>query len=495
MLWPIVTLVAVICVRPGSGSSAGLILTPCSGNIPEQAFGLKAEVVRNINGSTLFSGRWCIDIQDFQTSKGSTVYAWPCGSGSAGTNELWAIEHNLSTQASTITSRQPNTPFCLGASAASGATLEACSSPAAQFKVGLTATTPGTIVHEQSGLCLTVAAPPNCTTLPPTPAPGPIPHGAAPCDIYASGGTPCVAAHSIVRALYGDFNGPLYEVMRTEDNSTRVIGVLSRGGYANASAQDEFCPSYNCVVTRFFDQSPYGNHLDIFHQGWNGHAGTDRGVNPSVDPHTINGHKVYSAYFNPGNGYRNDNTTGVAVGQQSESMYMVTSGTHYDDHCCFDYGNAETDAKDDGAGTMEAIYFGNSTKWWKNKPKNTTGPWVCADLEQGMYPGDDFINPDTIPTMNTQYVTAMLKGRVCEMTLQGGDAQQGALTRLYRGRRPEHDSYNPMRLQGALILGTGGDNSVGGSGVFFEGAVTIGYTSDATDAAVQANIVAAGYGK
>ncbi|WP_248963865.1 arabinofuranosidase catalytic domain-containing protein [Sphaerisporangium perillae] len=31
-----------------------------------------------------------------------------------------------------------------------------------------------------------------------------------PCDIYAAGGTPCVAAHSTTRALYGTYNGPLY---------------------------------------------------------------------------------------------------------------------------------------------------------------------------------------------------------------------------------------------------------------------------------------------
>eukprot|EP01084_Bolivina_argentea_P047550 87622_1 len=36
----------------------------------------------------------------------------------------------------------------------------------------------------------------------------------APCDIFASGGTPCVAAHSTVRALFGDFNGPLYQIKR-----------------------------------------------------------------------------------------------------------------------------------------------------------------------------------------------------------------------------------------------------------------------------------------
>ena len=50
----------------------------------------------------------------------------------------------------------------------------------------------------------------------------------------------------------------------------------------------------------------------------------------------------------------------------------------------FDYGNAETNAKDDGDATMEAIYFGSSTKWWKRKPANLTGPFIAADFEQGV---------------------------------------------------------------------------------------------------------------
>ena len=44
------------------------------------------------------------------------------------------------------------------------------------------------------------------------------------------------------------------------------------------------------------------------------------------------------------------------------------------------------------------------------------------------------------------------------------------------------------------ILGIGGDNSDGATGTFYEGVMTHGYSSNATDAAVQANIVAAGYG-
>ena len=64
---------------------------------------------------------------------------------------------------------------------------------------------------------------------------------------------------------------------------------------------------------------------------------------------------------------------------------------------------------------------------------------------------------------------------------------------LYDGPRPLH--YVPMKKQGAIVLGIGGDNSDFGVGTFYEGAMTASYTSDATDDAVQANIVALGYGK
>src|SRR5262249_53555830 len=54
---------------------------------------------------------------------------------------------------------------------------------------------------------------------------------------------------------------------------------------------------------------------------------------------------------------------------------------------------------------------------------------------------------------------------------------------------------DPMRKQGAILLGNGGDNSVGSQGTFYEGAMTAGGTfpSDATDQLVHANVVAARY--
>jgi formylmethanofuran dehydrogenase subunit C len=50
-----------------------------------------------------------------------------------------------------------------------------------------------------------------------------------------------------------------------------------------------------------------------------------------------------------------------------------------------------------------------------------------------------------------------------------------------------------MHKEGAIILGIGGDNSKGSAGTFYEGVMTSGFPSDATENSVQANIVAAGY--
>ena len=64
-----------------------------------------------------------------------------------------------------------------------------------------------------------------------------------PCDIYASAGDACVAAHSTTRALYAAYNGPLYQVLRQSDGKTLDIRVVEPaaspvadpGGYAGRS--------------------------------------------------------------------------------------------------------------------------------------------------------------------------------------------------------------------------------------------------------------------
>ncbi|MEY9872055.1 hypothetical protein ABH931_001529 [Streptacidiphilus sp. MAP12-33] len=310
-----------------------------------------------------------------------------------------------------------------------------------------------------------------------------------PCDIYASGGTPCVAAHSTTRALYGAYDGPLYQVRRASDSATTDIGVLSTGGYANAAAQDSFCANTSCVITVIYDQSGRGNNLTQAPAG-GAAGGPDSLANAYAAPVVAGGHEAYGVYVAPGTGYRDDNTSGIATGDAPEGMYAVLDGGHYDAGCCFDYGNAETSNTDTGNGHMEAVYFGNIKVWGYG---TGNGPWVMADQENGLFSGVNAGYNAGDPSVSDRFLTALVKGEPGQWAIRAGNAQSGGLSTYYSGARPNVSGYNPMHKEGAIILGIGGDNSKGSSGTFYEGVMTSGYPSDATENAVQANITAVGY--
>lgn len=327
------------------------------------------------------------------------------------------------------------------------------------------------------------------------PAPTAVAAASLPCDLYAAGGTPCVAAHSTTRALYGSYNGALYQVRRASDSATKDIGVVSAGGVANAAAQDSFCSGTTCVITVIYDQSGRGNRLTQAPPGgFNGPAsgGYDNLANATAAPTTLAGKKAYGVYVAPGTGYRNNSTNGIATGDAAEGIYAVLDGTHSNSGCCFDYGNAETNSHDNGNGTMEAVYFGTIKTWGYG---SGNGPWIMADLENGLFSGVNQHYNSGDPSISDRYLTAVVKGGANHWAIRGGNAQSGALSTFYDGVRPNVSGYNPMKKEGAIILGIGGDNSNSSAGTFYEGVMTSGYPSDATENAVQANITAAGYGK
>jgi hypothetical protein len=189
----------------------------------------------------------------------------------------------------------------------------------------------------------------------------------------------------------------------------------------------------------------------------------------------------------------------------------VLDGRVFGQFCCFDYGNSELDGIDDGNATMEALSWGADTQFGQSG--GGSGPWFAADIENGMYEG--YENGSAKVASNTSvtgfsYVTGMLKGLSAKdcpaglttsgcFALKAGNATTGKLafkwnatTNNYGARPP---GYSPQKKQGAIILGTGGDGSNNGTGIWFEGAMTFGAPPDAIDDAVQANIVAAGYGR
>jgi hypothetical protein len=292
-----------------------------------------------------------------------------------------------------------------------------------------------------------------------------------------------------VRALYSGYNGSLYQVRRASDGAYTNIPPLNAGGYANAARQDSFCAGTSCVITRIYDQSGRGNDLTQAPGGGAVHSPDNLAIANAL-PLTVGGHHVYGVYIPSGTGYRNDHTSGIATGDGSEGEYAIFDGTHYNGGCCFDYGNAETSNNDTGNGHMEAIYFGNIRVWGYG---SGNGPWVMADLENGLFSGANPHYNGGDQSINFHYVTAMVKGGPNHWAIKAGNAQSGGLTTMYNGPRPNASGYNPMHKEGAIILGIGGDNSNGAAGSFFEGAMTSGYPSDSADNAVQANIVSVGY--
>ncbi len=331
------------------------------------------------------------------------------------------------------------------------------------------------------------------------------PRPQGPCDIYAAAGDPCAAAHSTTRALYASYNGPLYQVLRQSDGRTLDIGVVppaaspvpDAGGYADADAQDAFCADTYCWVAVIYDQSP--NHNDLTQAPRGGFSGPAMGgFNnlPVADmaPVTIMGHKAYGVFIAPGMGLRQDDPKGTAVDDQAEGQYWVINGRHHNSGCCFDYGNAEIDSRDDGNGTMETTYYGDATAWYHG---NSPGPWIMTDQENnlvGCVTSNGTKLCDSLPNITWRFVTAIAKGEPHHWTSLGGDAQRGGLSVMFDGPRVDH-TYDPMRKQGAILLGNGGDNSNGSQGTFYEGAMTAPGTfpTDATDQLVQANVVAAKY--
>ena len=319
-----------------------------------------------------------------------------------------------------------------------------------------------------------------------------------PCDIYAAADTPCVAAHSSVRALYGSYAGSLYQVQRASDNERQDIGPLSPGGIADSSVQDSFCNGTTCIMTVLYDQSGNGN--DMWYQGSEQVPASPVSTPAEATSESlqVGGNKVYSLYIKPSNCYWHDGSqSGMALGADPEGMYMVTSGTHANSGCCFDYGNSETSRSADGAGTMDSINFSTTTAWGSGAG---SGPWIMADLEWGLFAQDDNGKNQNDPSQTTPYVTAVLKNNgTTEFALRGSDATVSGLSTYYKGPLP--GGWTPMKKQGAITLGCGGDccKPDGGAnlsaGTFYEGAIVSGYPADETEDAVHENIVNAGYGQ
>jgi non-reducing end alpha-L-arabinofuranosidase len=336
---------------------------------------------------------------------------------------------------------------------------------------------------------------------------GVIPSGPAPlpCEVLGNAGNECVSAHSTVRVIVKGYAGPLYQV----DSGSSTLDITSVDGYANAAAQDEFC-SGGCTISIIYDQSGRGHHLTPAPPG-SAKQTPGNPANAGTLPVKINGRSVYGILFRPGQGYRAacngcpfppEYPAGLAVGDEPETMYMLSSQHDLINGCCFDYGNAEVTCNNDGAGTMETAYLGLGVIWGSGSGEV---PWAMADMENGIYPGwenGSDRNISTNTSLQYDFVNAVVVGDTADknggkgrFAVYGGDATSATIKQMYDGIRPEKPGYVPMAKQGSVILGIGGDNSNSGGGRFYEGAVALKAASAEVVSELHAAIAQAGYGR
>ncbi len=332
---------------------------------------------------------------------------------------------------------------------------------------------------------------------------------AGPCDIYANAGTPCVAAYSTVRALSGDYTGPLYQVRAGSSAQNTGSGGVTHDipttadGFADAAAQDLVCAGTICTVSVVYDQSGNGNHLTVAKAGLpSGGQYADQDDFESIadaGPLTVGGHDVYSLYMGTRQGYRLEAIgNGMPLGTEAQGIYMLADGTHSGSACCWEFGNVSTDPT--AYHVSNSLFYG--TAYWGSGAG--TGPWFMADYGTGIWaggtiPGDPGwgglsdsgpANLDN-PALRVPFALGFLKTDPSNYALRMADvATATSLRTAYAGGLPMG-----MDNQGGIVLGVGSDNSNNSFGTFYEGAIVAGFPSDATEQEVMLSVQDAGYGQ
>ena len=176
-----------------------LLLTPCIKGVGNQSFNL-VKIPPYVSPAAVKTGKgFCLDIVDVPVGKanaGKLVKATPCGGNPMNqrANQYWtAKDGNL------LSLQIMNTPYCFGITKSTPGMLSDCSSTDAQFTVGWKGNKPGTLVHKQTGLCVTASgippplpgptpprppSPPNTPCPAPSPAPPPCEFRVAPWLLY-----------------------------------------------------------------------------------------------------------------------------------------------------------------------------------------------------------------------------------------------------------------------------------------------------------------------
>jgi hypothetical protein len=336
-----------------------------------------------------------------------------------------------------------------------------------------------------------------------------------PGDVAKAAGTPMVAAHSMTRALFASYTGPLFQALRLSDNQLKDIGIVAATGLADLSTLNTFCAGTSCKVTTLYDQAGNGNDMWRADDPTKNQPGTNKpcdlldiqywqmsdGTNVPVAVEYAD-----SMWRNKGQCLRNrDKTKNMPTGAKPQTTYAIFHGKRVNGGCCFNYGNTNNAIAYSGPGTLTALNFSTMTFWSKG---TGNGPWPMVDFETGVYTGNTGKCgsgiPSTVDCTNTgenanpsvtfDLVTTFFKHNgVDHWALKTGNAKAGALSvNVDLSALPK--GYSPLKQLGGLGLGEGGAGDCGGNGGFSEGAVMAGETTNATDDAIQKSVVSV-YGK
>lgn len=279
-----------------------------------------------------------------------------------------------------------------------------------------------------------------------------------PCDILATAGTPCVAAHSVTRRLLGSYAGSLFQLTRASDSTTQNIGSTASGLY-NAAAVSAFCSGTYCYFSDIYDQTGNANHLP-------------QATLASMAPWMLYPGNGLPIVWTTGNAafYRNrTGTTNIPTGTAASTALYVRASDMYSS-CCGDYGRMENSTGSIVAGEMYALAYTNFSG------NGFLGFGV--DLE-GTVPSTPIATSPTVGLFLSKFVTA---------TGLYTNELWNAATGAFIPQMTKAPAVTPI-VQSGMSLGEGGDGNASAS-MFFEGVVTSGTTTSVADAAVSANVAA-----
>jgi hypothetical protein len=344
---------------------------------------------------------------------------------------------------------------------------------------------------------------------------GATPNARGPCDVYGEAGRPCVAAYSTVRRLLSTYAGPLYQIRSGSSNENTGSGgethdiAQTADGFADAAAVDAACAGTICTVSLLYDQSGKGSHLTVAKKGAQ-FAGPTAGLDDFESSATgeslmVGGHKVYSLYMEPRQGYRLPREgDGIPRRMEPQSIYMLADGTRAGVGCCWDFGSSPPTATSFVG--VNALFYG-SGHVNPNTPGTVVvgagdGPWFMWNEDAFVWAGGStaveptLLNNPNNPSLEVKFALGFLKTdprvpAASQWALRMADATSAtAVTTAHQGPLPR-----PLYGGGSVVLGIDAHNANSSWGTFYEGAIVAGFADDETELAVLQNIQAVGYGR